>query len=93
MEVLILNRTFLIFKVTLWSFMEVVVVGGLKFHYFKSFRQMDVFRDLIWSHISLLWWLRKDIIFEGLLCREMYFISLDYGRTIKIDSFRELRFY
>ena len=73
--------------------MEVVVIGGLKFHYLKSFRQVDVFGDLIQSHISLLWWLREDPIFEGLLCREMYFISLDYGHTMKMVPLREFRFY
>ena len=45
-KVLILSRTFLILKIRLRSFIKVVTVGGLKFHYFKSFRQVVVFRDL-----------------------------------------------
>ena len=35
-----------ILKIRLWQFMEVTIVGGLKFHYFKSFKGVVVFRGL-----------------------------------------------
>ena len=40
-----------ILKIILRPFVEVVTVGGLKFHYFKTFRLVVVFRGLLLTHI------------------------------------------